>query len=106
MDSTTFHRVAAADDLSDGDVIEVKVGDDVITVFRIGDEFHATAGICTHAYARLVEGYVEGDIVECPYHGGSFDIRTGKAVASPCTVDLKRYPLRVEAGEILVGIEA
>lgn len=105
MDNIVFHRVAVVEDLSDGDVIEVQVGDDIIAVFRIGDEFHATAGVCTHAYARLAEGYVEGDIVECPYHGGSFEIRTGKAVASPCTIDLKRYPLRVEGGEILVGVE-
>lgn len=99
-----FQQVASIGQIGDGGVIEATIGDDVIAVFRLGDEYYATAGICTHAHARLVEGYVEGNVIECPYHGGSYDIRTGKALTVPCTRDLKTYPLRIEGDAILVGL--
>jgi nitrite reductase/ring-hydroxylating ferredoxin subunit len=54
----------------------------------------------------LSEGFVEGDIVECPLHGGRFEIKTGKAVAAPCTVDLRTYVVRREDDSVLVGIPA
>lgn len=104
MDERTYHRVAATNDLQDGDVIEVQVGKTLLAIYRIDGGFYATEGICTHAYARMAEGYVEGDLIECPYHGGAFEIRTGKAVAAPCTQDLKTYPLRIDGDAIFVGI--
>ena len=39
-----------------------------------------------------------------PYHGGAFEIRTGKAVAAPCTHDLKTFPVRVDGDDVLVGL--
>jgi nitrite reductase/ring-hydroxylating ferredoxin subunit len=104
MNEHDYHRVATTNDLQDGDVIEVQVGKTLLAIYRIDGGFYATEGICTHAYARMAEGYVEGDLIECPYHGGAFEIRTGKAVAAPCTQDLKTYPLRIDGEAILVGI--
>jgi naphthalene 1,2-dioxygenase system ferredoxin subunit len=104
MTEPNYHRVAATNDLQDGDVIEVQVGKTLLAIYRIDGGFYATEGICTHAYARMAEGYVEGDLIECPYHGGAFEIRTGKAVAAPCTQDLKTYPLRIDGDAIFVGI--
>ena len=106
MRHVEFQRVASVGQIEDGCAIEVTVGEDVIAVFRLGNDYYATAGVCTHAYARLAEGYVEDNVIECPYHGGSFDIRTGQALAAPCTTDLRTYPLRIEGDAILVGIKA
>jgi nitrite reductase/ring-hydroxylating ferredoxin subunit len=105
MRQVEFHRAVSIGEIEDGGVSEVTIGENIIAVFRIGDDYFATAGLCTHAYARLAQGYVEGDVIECPYHGGTYDIRTGKALSAPCTRDLKLYPLRIEGDEILVGIE-
>ena len=52
-------------------------------------EVFAIDNICSHASALLSNGYLEGHELFCPLHGGSFDVRTGEAVAAPCTVDLK-----------------
>ena len=104
MGNFEFRQVASIGQIEDGCAIEVILGEEVIAVFRLGDDYYATSGICTHAYARLSEGYVEDDVIECPYHGGSFDIRTGRALTAPCTRDLKTYPLRIEGDAILVEI--
>jgi nitrite reductase/ring-hydroxylating ferredoxin subunit len=104
MERVEYKRAASIDQIEDGGAVELTFGEEVIALFRLGSDFYATAGICTHAYARLAEGYVEDNVIECPYHAGTFDIRTGKALSAPCTKDLKTYPLRIEGDAIFVGI--
>ena len=40
-------------------------------------------------------------------HFGGFDVRTGKAVLAPCSIDLKTYPVEVRGDEVyaLLGDE-
>ena len=99
-----FHPAGAADEIEDGAVKRLQVGDKRIGVYNLGGEFFAIDDTCTHMRARLSNGYIENGTIACPVHFGKFDIRTGKAVSAPCTVDVATYPVKVEAGEILVGI--
>jgi NAD(P)H-dependent nitrite reductase small subunit len=101
-----FHRVAATSDIPRGEGRRVKLGELEIAVFNIDGEFYAIDDVCTHAFASLSEGFVEGDVIECPLHSGRFDIKTGKAVGAPCEVDVRAYPVRREDDAILVGIPA
>jgi nitrite reductase/ring-hydroxylating ferredoxin subunit len=101
-----FHRVAAASDIPAGEGLRVKLDHLEIAVFNIDGEFYAIDDVCTHAFASLSEGFVEGDVIECPLHSGRFEIKTGKAVSAPCEVDLRTYPVRREDDAILVGIPA
>jgi nitrite reductase/ring-hydroxylating ferredoxin subunit len=75
-----------------------------VAIFKVGDQFYATADLCTHGAASLSEGFVENGIVECPFHSGTFDIATGQALTFPCTEPISTYRLRVQDGEILVWI--
>ena len=43
-------------------------------------------------------------IIECPLHGGRFDIRTGEALSAPVSIDLKTYPVKVVGGRVLVDL--
>jgi 3-phenylpropionate/trans-cinnamate dioxygenase ferredoxin subunit len=49
---------------------------------------------------------VDGDTVECPLHGACFNFRTGRALTEPATVNLRTYPVRVEEGNVLIGLPA
>lgn len=100
-----WHRVAAAGDVGDDDVKQVVIEGHPIGVYKVGDEFFAVDDICTHAFAVLSEGYLEEHIIECPLHQGCFDIRTGKALNAPVTVDIKSYPVKVEGDDVLVEYE-
>ena len=106
MTNVTFHRVAEAGALGDGEARHVEIGDRQIALFNVSGAFYAIDDICAHAFALLSDGFVEGDVVECPLHGGKFEIKTGKACAAPCTEDVKTYPVKVEGGAILVGVPA
>jgi nitrite reductase/ring-hydroxylating ferredoxin subunit len=104
MSEFDFHSVAKTSDLDDGEARQVVIGGREIAIYNLKGAYFATDDICTHAYASLADGYIEGERVECPLHGGCFEIKTGKAVTAPCTEDLKVYPVKIDGGNILVGV--
>jgi nitrite reductase/ring-hydroxylating ferredoxin subunit len=64
---------------------------------RIGhQEVYATANICTHGHARLCEGFLESNEIECPLHQGRFDMTNGKPVLEPVTESIKTFPVKIE----------
>ena len=99
-----WHRVAKTDEVLDDEPKAVQVGNDYIALYRLEDKFYATDDICTHEFASLAEGFVDGDCIECPLHAGKFHIPTGKAMTAPVTEDIRTYPVKVEGGEIFVNL--
>jgi naphthalene 1,2-dioxygenase system ferredoxin subunit len=97
-------RVAGRGDLTAGEVIGVEAGGRSIAVYDCDGELFATDNICTHAYACLSDGWLEGSTIECPLHAARFDVRTGAVLDPPATEDLKTYPVRLVDGEIQVKI--
>ena len=97
-------RAAGSGDLTEGEVIGVAVAGRDIAIYKIDGELFATDDCCTHAYARLSEGWLDRDEIECPLHAGRFDIRTGAATAPPCVDPVKTYPVRVAGDEIQVKL--
>ena len=95
-------KVASAQELSNDVENTVDVAGYGVALYRIDDEFFATDSMCTHATALLSEGYVEDGCVECPLHQGRFDIRTGKAMCAPVTVDLRTHAVKREGDHIYV----
>lgn len=68
------------------------------------DEFFATDGLCTHEAIHLEDGFVMDYTLECPKHNGTFDYRTGEALAPPVCVDLKTYNTKIEDGAVFVEV--
>ena len=106
MGKMEYHAVAKTDDLGEEEVMAVFVGSEEIALYNVEGEFYATHGVCTHENVGLADGFVEGDLIECPLHNACFEIKTGKAVNPPAEVDLKTYPVKVEGDTIYVGIES
>ena len=98
-------RAAARSDLAEGEVIGVEVAGRSIALYDADGNLFATENICTHAYACLSDGWLDGEVIECPLHAARFDIRTGKVLDPPATEDLKTYPVRVVDDEIEVRID-
>ena len=93
-----------ADEIEEEDVIRFDHETQTFAIYRIDDEYYATAGLCTHEQVHLADGLVMDNIIECPKHNGRFDIRTGAAKGAPVCVNLKTYPVRVEDGKVLINI--
>jgi len=105
--SETFYTVAKTADLAPGQMIYVEVGlkEEPICLINLDGEFFALNDCCTHEDASLSDGMIVGDEIECPLHGGAFEIRTGQPVSFPVVVPAKRYRVRVEGDEIQVSLE-
>ena len=91
--------------LNEGDVLGVIVAGHEIALYDIEGQVFATDDICTHAYAKLSDGWFDNGEIECPLHAGRFDPRTGKATAPPCVDPIRTYPVRVESGAIQVKLD-
>lgn len=79
----------------------VTAGGREVILCRRGDDIVAFSGNCTHNFARLSEGAVEGNLVICPKHGARFDCSTGKAMSSMCS-DLPKIEVRIQGRRVLV----
>lgn len=99
-------EIARIGDVAENDVIEVTVGALCLALFHLDGRYFVTAGICTHAHARLAEGYIQDGTIECPLHQGLFDIQTGRAVGAPVSRDLQTFAVRVDGDAILARLPA
>jgi nitrite reductase/ring-hydroxylating ferredoxin subunit len=97
--------VCPAANIAPGTVKSFDVGDTKVAVYNIDGTFYATDAVCTHAFADLADGILEGDVIECSMHFGAFNVKTGKAVQSPCFTDLKTFKTEVKEGQVYVDLE-
>ena len=102
--SESWHKVCDDYELYEEDVIRFDHDGRTFAVYRTPSGYYATDGLCTHEEQHLEDGVVIGDIIECPLHQGRFHIPSGAAQAAPVCVDLKTYPVKVEAGGIYIGL--
>jgi 3-phenylpropionate/trans-cinnamate dioxygenase ferredoxin subunit len=92
-------------DVEQEDVKRFDHGGRTFAIYRSPeDEYFATDGLCTHEKVHLADGLVMDNIIECPKHNGRFDYRTGRAKGAPVCVDLKTYPVKVEAGKVFIDL--
>ncbi len=99
-----WRRVAALAELCDDAPLAVTLGDIPIALYRLDGRIHAIDDVCPHEFALLSQGFVEGGAIECPLHQACFDIATGRCLSGPATVDLRRYDVRIDGGEVYVRV--
>ena len=87
-----------------GEVTAVTLGDKALALYEVDGEVFATDNRCTHGDALLSDGFLEGTVIECPFHQGRFDVCTGKALCAPLTEDIRVYPVRIENKRIWVKL--
>ena len=106
MNILQWHQVCASDDIDEEDVMEFEHEGKLYAVYHTATGFYATAGLCTHETARLADGFVFGEVIECPMHMGRFHIPTGAAKGAPVCVNLVTYPVKTEDGNVFIGLAA
>jgi len=104
-DETGWVRAAARSELAAGEVIGVEIAGHSIAIYDSDAGLFATDNVCTHAYACLSDGWLDGETIECPLHAARFDIRSGKVLDPPATEDLKTYPVRLVGDDIEVKLD-
>jgi len=91
-------------DVAIGEVLRVETGGLTVAVFNLDGTFYVTDDACTHGPGSLSEGCIDGDNIECNFHQGIFNIRTGEVVAPPCIVPVKAYTTVVDNGAVFIEV--
>ena len=96
--------ICRTDDVPDGQIRRFDYGGDcAIAIANVGGTFYAFDDRCTHGEASLAEdGQLIGHTVECGWHCGQFDLRSGEAIAAPCTIDLQIFAVTQHGGSLFV----
>jgi 3-phenylpropionate/trans-cinnamate dioxygenase ferredoxin subunit len=92
------------DDLASGQARRFDVSGHRIALVRVEDEFHALDDRCSHEDYSLAQGevWVEECEIECPRHGSTFDLVTGKPCSLPATQPVAVYELEIADGNVSV----
>jgi apoptosis-inducing factor 3 len=96
--------IARVDDLTDGEMRQVQVGDTRVLLVRLHGEYHALGAECPHYGAPLGEGTLCNGRVVCPWHASIFDAATGDLVEPPSLDALPRFSVRVDGGQVYVTV--
>lgn len=102
MSESWHSTVAEADFPAEGKLATIVNGWHVL-IARTDDGLHAVNDRCTHAASHLSSGRIRRGAVMCPLHGARFDLASGKCLGAAYR-DLRKFPLRIEAGMIEVAI--
>jgi nitrite reductase/ring-hydroxylating ferredoxin subunit len=102
---TTRVELCKADEVAAGTALRVETAGLTVAVFNVDGTFYVTDDACTHGPGSLSEGYIDGDVVECNFHNGQFDIKTGEVVSPPCMIPVKTYPASVEGGTVFIDVD-
>ena len=98
----TLLRLCRVDEVANDVPLRVEAAGAVYAVARSGGEFFVLADPCTHGPGKLSEGVVLGSELECPFHQGRFDLRSGRPTYPPCTEAVRTWTATVKAGEIFI----
>jgi 3-phenylpropionate/trans-cinnamate dioxygenase ferredoxin component len=100
-------RVASLQDLDEALPAAAQLADGTrLCLVRNGAEVFAFIDRCPHRDFALSGGDVVAPcVIECPWHGAQFDVRTGNVVRGPATDPLQRLAVRIEGDDVYVAGE-
>jgi 3-phenylpropionate/trans-cinnamate dioxygenase ferredoxin subunit len=99
--------IVPAREIPQGEARRFAAGTREVAVANLGGgEFHAVDAICSHAHAYLDEGGVDAEerTIECPRHGSTFDLATGRALTLPATAPVQVFPVTVRDDELHIEV--
>ena len=99
----TWHPVAQAADIQEGESKEVVVSGEVIALFRHGNDWFALDGMCAHQGGPIARGSLADGCVTCPWHGWQYHLKNGNNATTGKAM-LRSYPVRVADGRVEIDL--
>lgn len=99
-----FVKAASSSDLKPGENKVVNVNGTEVGLFNVNGEFFAISNTCLHRGGPLGEGFLEEDVVTCPWHGWRFNVKTGENIMMP-NAKVAKYAVKVEGNDVMVAVD-
>ncbi len=97
-------RVAATADLEPGQMRCVMVDGLPIALANVDGVVYAFSDTCRHEGGPLSNGVLIAATVTCPWHGWTYDVRTGKSIIPPIGLRIDTYPVHIIGTDVYVEI--
>jgi 3-phenylpropionate/trans-cinnamate dioxygenase ferredoxin subunit len=100
-------RICGVGDVPEGEARRFELDHRPFAVVNLGDEgFRVVDAICSHAHYFLDEGEVDPDLgtIECPKHGSTFDLDTGKPRTLPATQPVEVFAAKVDNDDVMIEV--
>jgi nitrite reductase (NADH) small subunit/3-phenylpropionate/trans-cinnamate dioxygenase ferredoxin subunit len=98
-----FVKVASVDQIPPGEVLTVEVNGKEVCLANVDGTIYAIGNECTHQGGPLGEGVLMGDTVECPWHAGQFNVKSGQVVSPPPSDPVPTYQVQVDGNDVKVA---
>ena len=98
----SFTAVLSESDLEDGKPVRADHNGTPILLVRRGSQIFALAETCSHLGGPLSEGKLDGDVIQCPWHGSRFSIRDGRVIDGPAVHPQPCLEGRIRNGQVEV----
>lgn len=100
----TEEVVAQRDDLKNGEMKQVVVGENDVLLVRHDDRFYALHAYCSHYGAPLADGALSDGRIVCPWHHSCYDATNGNQIEPPGLDSLESYPVVIEGDDIVIRV--
>lgn len=97
-------RIGSTGDIPPGAGRAYAAGRFEVAVFNVDGEFYAIENSCPHQGGPLADGWMEGPLVTCPWHGWCFDVRTGKMTLAEFA-EIPRFAVEVRGEDLYLSTE-
>ena len=98
-------RVAAASEVPAGGLSAVSTEIGAVVLANVDGDIYALEDRCSHQDYPLSAGELEGDELECPFHGARFDVCSGRALQLPAITPVRSFPVDVRDGDIFIRLD-
>ncbi|MGH2994822.1 MAG: Rieske (2Fe-2S) protein [Gaiellaceae bacterium] len=95
--------VARVEDVPTGSARVVRAGERELALFNVEGSLYATQAECLHLGGPLGDGFLEGCVISCPWHGWQYDVTTGENEFDRALA-LETFEVVVEDGDVKVAL--
>lgn len=96
-----YVTVAQVDEIPPGTCRTVQVEGIFLALCNVNGMFLAVDNTCPHAGGPLGEGALDGEVLECPWHGWRLNVRTGERPENP-EISVACVEVRVQGANVQV----
>jgi nitrite reductase/ring-hydroxylating ferredoxin subunit len=94
--------LCAVTDVPEGGALRVETAELTLAVLNVDGRYYVIDDQCTHGPGSLSEGWIDGEEIECDFHGGRFHILTGAVAGPPCMEPVQTYAAQVIDGQVWI----
>lgn len=98
-----FKEVLSLEELPEGSAKTVEVEGKAVALYNVGGEVFATDNSCVHQGGPLGQGDLEGEIITCPLHAWTYNVKSGECQNMP-GAKVQVFKAKVENGKIFVEV--